>query len=194
MICASFHSPYHHFPLFQFSYFPSGRMATILVSSQGLSTRNILASLLLFATLAFAQTTLIFSTSATSLSCTQCYTTPSASPSSGPTSTTSSTSATSTATTCPGVADGTVLNDSGGQPYKLYCANDYSTSGGTIPNIASLDACLLVCDKTSGCVAVTWGMIPIFLLFYCLKPLTLILHCQRLPPTTATQNCLSVLF
>lgn len=47
------------------------------------------------------------------------------------------------ATTCPGAADGTLINNSGGEPYRIYCAADFGSDLQIVNNIASFDACLL---------------------------------------------------
>ncbi|CZT15551.1 uncharacterized protein RCC_01405 [Ramularia collo-cygni] len=59
-------------------------------------------------------------------------------------------------TTCPGAADGTIINNSAGVPYRIYCAGDFSQDLTVVNAIRSFDACLLACDRTARCLAAVW--------------------------------------
>lgn len=65
--------------------------------------------------------------------------------------------ASSAASSCPGAADGTIVADSNGEPYMVYCDSDYVGDLTPIPDTPSFDACLLACDRIEGCAAVTYA-------------------------------------
>lgn len=49
--------------------------------------------------------------------------------------------------TCPGAVDGSLYTDANGDPWTLYCDNDWITDITSVPNTPDFDTCLLACDS-----------------------------------------------